>query len=165
MGSHEYSGRYAPAANAFPDSRHQRLGAPVGSRQHRAKRRRLQYLMETATAGLSLPPAKSQAIEGFKSSEHKQDDVDRNGDLPFNKADAVLGGGGGAGKILAVTPKPAEPQYHGIFNYAQIYFFGVNANKRQGAPGTQNNCGYDEDEGSYLHEPHADIAYRLGYST
>ncbi|KAH7934506.1 hypothetical protein HPB51_029128 [Rhipicephalus microplus] len=50
---------------------------------------------------------------------------------------------------------------HEIINYPQIYFIGANAKKRQGAPETPNNCGYDDDEGSYLHVPHDHIAYRF----
>lgn len=122
-------------------------------------------------SSLLLPPIKSQTIAGFKfqSSVHKLFDVDQNGDSPDNKAVAVVGSGG-AGKTLVATPEQVMKMYmhklspyehHEIFNYPQIYFIGANAKKRQGAPGTPNNCGYDDDQGSYLHVPHDHIAYRF----
>lgn len=51
-------------------------------------------------------------------------------------------------------------EHHEIFSYPQIYFIGVNAKKRQGVIGGSNNCGYDDDQGSYIHVPHDHIAYR-----
>ncbi|XP_013777857.1 dual specificity tyrosine-phosphorylation-regulated kinase 2-like [Limulus polyphemus] len=72
-------------------------------------------------------------------------------------------------KILVATPEQVMKLYmhkltpyehHEIFSYPKIYFIGANAKKRQGAIGTSNNCGYDDDQGSYLHVPHDHIAYR-----
>ncbi|KAH9363555.1 hypothetical protein HPB48_005912 [Haemaphysalis longicornis] len=114
-------------------------------------------------SSLLLPPIKSQTIAGFKfqSSVHKLFEVDQNGDSADNKA---------GGKTLVATPEQVMKMYmhklspyehHEIFNYPQIYFIGANAKKRQGAPGTPNNCGYDDDQGSYLHVPHDHIAYRF----
>ncbi|XP_063219667.1 dual specificity tyrosine-phosphorylation-regulated kinase 2 isoform X2 [Bacillus rossius redtenbacheri] len=51
-------------------------------------------------------------------------------------------------------------EHHEIFNYPQIYFIGANAKKRPGILGTANNCGYDNDQGSYTHVPHDHVAYR-----
>lgn len=51
-------------------------------------------------------------------------------------------------------------EHHEIFNYPQIYFVGPNAKKRQGVVSGANNCGYDDDQGSYIHVPHDHIAYR-----
>ncbi|KAL7060451.1 hypothetical protein AAHC03_09659 [Spirometra sp. Aus1] len=47
-----------------------------------------------------------------------------------------------------------------ILNYPTIYFVGHNAKKRQGIPGAANNCGYDDDQGSYLHTAHDQVSYR-----
>jgi hypothetical protein len=51
-------------------------------------------------------------------------------------------------------------EHHEIFNYPQIYFIGANAKKRPGLIGAPNNCGYDDDQGSYTHIPHDHLAYR-----
>lgn len=47
-----------------------------------------------------------------------------------------------------------------IFSYPQIYFVGPQAKKRPGVLGSANNCGYDDENGSYLLVPHDHIAYR-----
>lgn len=51
-------------------------------------------------------------------------------------------------------------EHHEIFNYPQIYFVGPNAKKRSGVVSGANNCGYDDDQGSYIHVPHDHIGYR-----
>lgn len=48
-----------------------------------------------------------------------------------------------------------------IFNYSNIFFIGANAKKRPGIVGSPNNCGYDNEQGSYIHVPHDHIAYRF----
>ncbi|GAB6020659.1 Dual specificity tyrosine-phosphorylation-regulated kinase 3 [Chamberlinius hualienensis] len=47
-----------------------------------------------------------------------------------------------------------------IYNYQHIYFIGANAKKRQGLAGSGNNCGYDDDQGSYIHVQHDHVGYR-----
>lgn len=44
--------------------------------------------------------------------------------------------------------------------FSDVYFIGLNAKKRQGTPGAGNNCGYDDDQGSYIHVVHDHMAYR-----
>ncbi|XP_033123439.1 dual specificity tyrosine-phosphorylation-regulated kinase 2-like [Anneissia japonica] len=51
-------------------------------------------------------------------------------------------------------------EHHEIFNYSQIYFVGPNAKKRHGVVGGANNCGYDDEQGSYIHVQHDHIGYR-----
>ncbi|CAH8479022.1 unnamed protein product [Heterobilharzia americana] len=51
-------------------------------------------------------------------------------------------------------------EHHEIHNYSNIYFVGHNAKKRNGVLGAANNCGYDDDQGSYLHTVHDHVAYR-----
>lgn len=72
-------------------------------------------------------------------------------------------------RTLCVTPDDVMAMYmnkltpyehHEIFNYPQIYFIGANAKKRPGILGSANNCGYDNEQGSYIHIPHDHIAYR-----
>lgn len=48
-----------------------------------------------------------------------------------------------------------------IFNYSHIYFIGSNSKKLPGVIGSPNNCGYDNEQGSYLHVLHDHIAYRF----
>jgi tRNA A-37 threonylcarbamoyl transferase component Bud32 len=47
-----------------------------------------------------------------------------------------------------------------IYNYQRVYFVGSQAKKRGGIPSGANNCGYDDENGSYLLVPHDHIAYR-----
>jgi len=72
-------------------------------------------------------------------------------------------------KTMVATPEQVMKLYmnkltpyehHEIFNYPQIYFIGANAKKRPGIIGGPNNCGYDDEQGSYIHIPHDHIAYR-----
>ncbi|EDO46144.1 predicted protein [Nematostella vectensis] len=75
----------------------------------------------------------------------------------------------GSQKSRSFTAEVAMKQYmhklsgyetHEIFNYSQIYFVGEAAKKRQGVVGGANNCGYDDEQGSYIHVPKDHIAYR-----
>ena len=72
-------------------------------------------------------------------------------------------------KPLVVTPEQVMKLYsykltpyehQEIFGYPQVYFIGANAKKRYGVIGAPNNCGYDDEHGSYQHIPHDHIAYR-----
>ncbi|OZC11058.1 kinase domain protein [Onchocerca flexuosa] len=47
-----------------------------------------------------------------------------------------------------------------IYNYPRVYFVGSQAKKRTSNVNAQNNCGYDDDMGSYLLVAHDHIAYR-----
>ncbi|NWX32724.1 DYRK4 kinase, partial [Notiomystis cincta] len=47
-----------------------------------------------------------------------------------------------------------------IFNYAELWFLGLEAKKIEGLPETQNNNCYDDEHGSYLKVLHDHIAYR-----
>ena len=72
-------------------------------------------------------------------------------------------------KTMVATPEQVMKLYmnkltpyehHEIFSYPQIYFIGANAKKRPGIIGGPNNCGYDDDQGSYTHIAHDHLAYR-----
>ncbi|RWS32008.1 dual specificity tyrosine-phosphorylation-regulated kinase 2-like protein [Leptotrombidium deliense] len=100
----------------------------------------------------------SQDISGHESSDNLKYSASVNG-VP-NTA---------KGKALVVTPEQVMKLYsykltpyeqQEIFGYSQIYFIGANAKKRYGVVGAPNNCGYDDEHGSYLHVPHDHIAYR-----
>jgi len=47
-----------------------------------------------------------------------------------------------------------------IISYDEIYYAGLNAKKRQGSMVGNNNNGYDDEQGSYLHVIHDHLAYR-----
>ncbi|KAG9352897.1 hypothetical protein JZ751_017473 [Albula glossodonta] len=50
-----------------------------------------------------------------------------------------------------------------IHNYPDVYFLGQNAKKRPAVAGGSNNCGYDDDQGGYIHVPHDHLAYRYEF--
>lgn len=96
-------------------------------------------------------------------------DVGQNGSIPSDDSTEKNGVVNGKTKPTVVVPeqvmklfahKLTPYEHHEIFGYSQIYFIGANAKKRQGAIGAPNNCGYDDEHGSYLHVPHDHIAYR-----
>jgi len=51
-------------------------------------------------------------------------------------------------------------EHQEIFTFPQIYFVGQNAKKKQSVPGGAQNCGFDDDQGSYLLVAHDHIQYR-----
>ncbi|KPP61894.1 dual specificity tyrosine-phosphorylation-regulated kinase 2-like [Scleropages formosus] len=57
-------------------------------------------------------------------------------------------------------PKMTQFEHREIFSYSKIFFVGQNAKKRPGVFGASNNCGYDDDQGSYIFVPHDHLAYR-----
>lgn len=72
-------------------------------------------------------------------------------------------------KAMVATPEQVVKLYlnkltpyevHEIFSYPEIYFIGANAKKRPGLIGTPNNCGFDNEQGSYTHIPHDHVGYR-----
>ena len=86
-----------------------------------------------------------------------------------NNAATSQNGGSLKPKIMVATPEQVMKLYmnkltpyehHEIFSYPQIYFIGANAKKRPGIIGGPNNCGYDDEQGSYTHIAHDHLAYR-----
>ena len=92
---------------------------------------------------------------------------------------ASRGGGGGGGeagsdtgttaKSTAMSPEQAMKLYmhkltsyehHEIFNHPKVYFVGPAAKKRQGVIGGAQNCGYDDESGSYVNVAHDHVLYR-----
>ncbi|KAJ8260418.1 hypothetical protein GJAV_G00181870 [Gymnothorax javanicus] len=76
------------------------------------------------------------------------------------------------GKVDPLTPEQALKlhreqmttlEQQEIFDYPEIYFLGLNAKKRPGSAGGANNCGYDDEQGSYIHVPHDHIGYRYEF--
>lgn len=50
-----------------------------------------------------------------------------------------------------------------IHSYPDIYFVGPNAKKRPAIAGGSNNCGYDDEQGGYIHVAHDHLAYRYEF--
>lgn len=103
------------------------------------------------------------------TTENNSSSMGKSGtDVP-NSSSTVSGSSTKGKTTMVATPEQVMKQFmgkltpyehHEIFSYPQIYFIGVNAKKRQGVIGGANNCGYDDDQGSYIHVPHDHIAYR-----
>ncbi|XP_030584853.1 dual specificity tyrosine-phosphorylation-regulated kinase 3 isoform X1 [Archocentrus centrarchus] len=50
-----------------------------------------------------------------------------------------------------------------IHSYPDVYFVGPSAKKRPAIAGGSNNCGYDDEQGGYIHVPHDHLAYRYEF--
>lgn len=124
-----------------------------------------QHSMHTNGDAVTLPRAAVQnnqlsAEVSPTSGSISNEEMDKSSSVSTN---------GVKSKPLVVTPEQVMKLYsykltpyehHEIFGYSQIYFIGANAKKRHGVIGGPNNCGYDDEHGSYLHVPHDHIAYR-----
>ncbi|XP_005989339.2 dual specificity tyrosine-phosphorylation-regulated kinase 4 isoform X2 [Latimeria chalumnae] len=53
-----------------------------------------------------------------------------------------------------------EYEQEEVLNYAEVWFYGLDAKKINGVPGAQHNSGYDDEQGSYIKVLHDHIAYR-----
>ncbi|CAG5982529.1 unnamed protein product [Menidia menidia] len=83
------------------------------------------------------------------------------------------GNGGSGGKLCGpLTPDQALRLYRSqlspleqteIHSYPDIYFVGPSAKKRPAIAGGNNNCGYDDEQGGYIHVPHDHLAYRYEF--
>lgn len=81
--------------------------------------------------------------------------------------------GGNSGKLCGpLTPDQALRLYRSqltalehteIHSYPDVYFVGPNAKKRPAVAGGNNNCGYDDEQGGYIHVPHDHLAYRYEF--
>lgn len=85
----------------------------------------------------------------------------------------VAGNGGVSGKSCGpLTPDQALRLYRSqlspleqteIHSYPDVYFVGPSAKKRPAVAGGNNNCGYDDEQGGYIHVPHDHLAYRYEF--
>lgn len=89
------------------------------------------------------------------------------------ESSGTQGVGGNSGKMCGpLTPDQALRLYRSqltsleqteIHSYQDIYFVGPNAKKRPAVAGGNNNCGYDDEQGGYIHVPHDHLAYRYEF--
>lgn len=111
-------------------------------------------------------PVQQQTLQGVKMP----DTISRpNSEESGESAGNVRRPSGSRVRDRGLTPEQVLKLYHGkltefehqeIFNYPQIYFVGQNAKKRSGMIGGQQNCGYDDENGSYVDVSHDHIGYR-----
>lgn len=47
-----------------------------------------------------------------------------------------------------------------ILEYPDVWFLGLESKKIEGVPGGSQNCGYDDENGSYIKVLHDHISYR-----
>ena len=47
-----------------------------------------------------------------------------------------------------------------VLEYPEVWFLGTESKKIEGVPGGSQNCGYDDENGSYIKVLHDHIAYR-----
>ena len=73
------------------------------------------------------------------------------------------------GKNLPLSPQEAIKEYEQfltmyerkeILEFPEIWFVGAESKKIGGVPGASQNCGYDDENGSYIKVLHDHIAYR-----
>lgn len=85
---------------------------------------------------------------------------------------AANGGNSGSKMCGPLTPDQALRLYRSqlspmelseIHSYPDVYFVGPNAKKRPAVAGGSNNCGYDDEQGGYIHVPHDHLAYRYEF--
>ncbi len=62
--------------------------------------------------------------------------------------------------VKLYSSKLSTYEHQEIPNFSNIYFVGPHAKKRQNIPGGPNNCGFDDDSGSYQMIAHDHISYR-----
>jgi len=112
----------------------------------------------------------SQSVTQQSATQSVQQSPTNNSSAMSNNAvNSANNSGSLKPKTMVATPEQVMKLYmnkltpyehHEIFNYPQIYFIGANAKKRPGIIGGPNNCGYDDDQGSYTHIAHDHLAYR-----
>ncbi|XP_005804338.1 dual specificity tyrosine-phosphorylation-regulated kinase 2 [Xiphophorus maculatus] len=104
------------------------------------------------------------------SKEHSADSSDSS--KGSSETSGSQGAGNGSKLCNTLNPEQALRLYRSqlttlehteIQTYPDIYFVGPNARKRPVVPGGNNNCGYDDEQGGYIHVPHDHLAYRYEF--
>lgn len=117
----------------------------------------------------TVQPRSSVVTDSNQQNSVVQQSPTNSAALSNNAVNSANNSGSLKPKTMVATPEQVMKLYmnkltpyehHEIFNYPQIYFIGANAKKRPGIIGGPNNCGYDDDQGSYTHIPHDHLAYR-----
>lgn len=125
----------------------------------------------TTDAALTFSPVTSASTPTVSTStvHHKNSSSAASSNASSGGGNIVGSNNGNKPKTMVATPEQVLKlcankltlyEQHEIFAYPNIYFIGANAKKRQGVFGGANNCGYDDEQGSYVHVAHDHVAYR-----
>lgn len=129
-------------------------------------------LSASVSALSSLPdPASSSRIKMNKSPSdeslrsHTSSSGGSNGGHNSNSTGNNSTSGGNKGfkpedAIQTFGTKLLPYEQSEIYNYVRVFFVGSQAKKRGGVIGGANNCGYDDESGSYQLVAHDHVAYR-----
>lgn len=150
------------------------LAGPPGSsggssQQLQSQQNAQQSAQQSQTAVPQTQSVSQQRQQDSNQQNSVQQSPTNSSALSNNAVNAANNTGSLKPKTMVATPEQVMKLYmnkltpyehHEIFNYPQIYFIGANAKKRPGIIGGPNNCGYDDDQGSYTHIAHDHLAYR-----
>ncbi|XP_015208600.2 dual specificity tyrosine-phosphorylation-regulated kinase 4 isoform X1 [Lepisosteus oculatus] len=140
--------------NAKPHHQHESIlphivnkGLPNGYPAHQEERHKgLQYptrfssvesLSDSTSKSHSNKQEKERTLEGQK--------------LPLTPAEA----------LKHFQDRLTEYEQEEIMDYSELWYLGLDSKKIEGSHGTQQNYGYDDEQGSYIKVLHDHIAYRF----
>ncbi|XP_066580563.1 dual specificity tyrosine-phosphorylation-regulated kinase 4 [Amia ocellicauda] len=122
-------------------------GMPNGYQAHQEERHRgLQY------------PTRFSSVESLADSTSKSHSNKQEKERTFE------------GHRLPIAPAEAlkhfqnrlsEFEQEEIMDYSELWYLGLDSKKIEGDQGSQQNCGYDDEHGSYIKVLHDHIAYRF----
>lgn len=156
------------AANLPSTASSSAIGSSVSTSSGGAASIGAKHLSASVSALSTLPDqrhkmAKSPSDESLRS--HTSSSGGSNGGHNSNSTGNNSSGGGNKGfrpedAIQTFGTKLLPYEQSEIFNYVRVFFVGSQAKKRGGVIGGPNNCGYDDEHGSYQLVAHDHIAYR-----
>uniref|UniRef100_A0A3P9HPM3 dual-specificity kinase n=2 Tax=Oryzias latipes TaxID=8090 RepID=A0A3P9HPM3_ORYLA len=125
------------------------------------------------TSSASQTPTKPAPVSGLtKELSADSTDSSKGSSESSGPQKAANGGNSGSKMCGPLTPDQALRLYRSqlspmelseIHSYPDVYFVGPNAKKRPAVAGGSNNCGYDDEQGGYIHVPHDHLAYRYEF--
>ncbi|KAK6747862.1 hypothetical protein RB195_000825 [Necator americanus] len=156
------------AANLPSTASSSAIGSSVSTSSAGAASIGAKHLSASVSALSTLPDqrhkmTKSPSDESLRS--HTSSSGGSNGGHNSNSTGNNSSGGGNKGfrpedAIQTFGAKLLPYEQSEIFNYVRVFFVGSQAKKRGGVIGGPNNCGYDDENGSYQLVAHDHIAYR-----
>uniref|UniRef100_A0A914V0U9 Uncharacterized protein n=1 Tax=Plectus sambesii TaxID=2011161 RepID=A0A914V0U9_9BILA len=123
-----------------------------GSEQNAAVLQTMSHSQQQQRQKLSKSPS-AESLRSADSSNSDRGNGSGSG-APVNK------GYRAEDAVRTFGSKLASYEHTEIYNYPRVYFVGSQAKKRGGMIGAANNCGYDDENGSYLLVAHDHVAYR-----
>uniref|UniRef100_A0A3Q2TSA6 dual-specificity kinase n=1 Tax=Fundulus heteroclitus TaxID=8078 RepID=A0A3Q2TSA6_FUNHE len=168
-----------------PMPKHAVVGNKVVMRdQVRSGQLKVKYLYEDSSNNRKINAITTAVIQNTGSSgqtptktavstlskEHSVDSTDSS--KGSSESSGSQGAANGSKLCSALSPEQALRLYRSqltalehteIHSYPDVYFVGPNARKRPVVAGGNNNCGYDDEQGGYIHVPHDHLAYRYEF--